>query len=112
MREKWCFVGSISSAVENKGFKGHHPPAALNISSASRSCNASAIAKTLGIRESWWCGNGVESFSSFFGNHIMKQTADRFASENMSFVECSNHDWNLILISMCLMFVLSQFVCS
>ena len=42
-------------------------------------------------------GMGLRVFRSFFGNHIMKQTADRFASENMSFAECSSHAGNLIV---------------
>lgn len=46
-------------------------------------------------------GMGLRVVRSFFGNHIMKQTADRFASENMSLVECWNHDWNLTIWYQC-----------
>ena len=117
MRENCVFFFAFSSVVKTKDSR---TPSKHTISRFRSTCSSQHFfsfsilqckcdSQNTGhpwVLVMWEWGWG---FRSFFGNHIMKQTADRFASEIMSFF-CGmlNHAGNLVMISTCLMLVSSQ----
>ena len=92
MREKWCFLVQFLVLVKTKD--------SMVITHLQLSTFLQLLDLAMQVRQpKHWAsvspgdvGMGLRVVRSFFGNHIMKQTADRFESENMSFAECSNHD--------------------